>query len=127
MQTSLARVSPASTCFALGLRVVASRTATTLRHNLNSSKSEMKDSTSKRPPPPFHLTRRSPGGAISPTLALQSRSGGRYLDAVSHQVGHVLLTAALQPVKDQASILFHLDGQVGWEIKKKREDVIIIK
>lgn len=47
---------------------------------------------------------------------LRCRSGSCgwwYLDAASHQVGHVLLTAALQPVEDEASVLFHLDTQVG--------------
>lgn len=34
-----------------------------------------------------------------------------YLDAASNQVGDVLLTAALKPVEDEVSILFHLDTE----------------
>ena len=34
-----------------------------------------------------------------------------YLDAASHHFGQVLLTAALQTVKDEVSILFHLDRE----------------
>lgn len=34
-----------------------------------------------------------------------------YLDAASHQIGHVLLTAALKPMKDEVPILFHLDRE----------------
>lgn len=42
-----------------------------------------------------------------------------YLDAASHQAGDVLLTAALQPVKDEGSVLFHLDGEEtdSWMLK----------
>lgn len=44
---------------------------------------------------------------------------GSYLDAASHKAGDVLLTAALQPVKDEGSILFHLDGEEtdSWMLK----------
>lgn len=31
-----------------------------------------------------------------------------YLDAAGHRVGHVLLTAAFKPMKDEVSVLFHL-------------------
>lgn len=33
------------------------------------------------------------------------------LDAASHQIGDVLLTAALKPMKDEVPILFHLDRE----------------
>lgn len=56
-----------------------------------------------------------------------------YLDAASNQIGDVLLTAALKPMKDEVPILFHLQKQVDdlvnkWTDKSvKNENNVIIK
>lgn len=48
-----------------------------------------------------------------------------YLDAASHQVSDGLLTAALEPMKDEVSILFHLHGRQELIVINRLNNVVL--